>query len=126
MIDLICQVHRLHIKEFEKSLNRFPSFGIGSRTSGSNYPIFKPNIIPFSYSPDIYDIQAFVLHMYYKYKVAPLDNIEILKYLFSSFDLDVSSDTLENDFTDALKEELDVAEKLPGAIEKAKKEGVFD
>ena len=33
---------------------------------------------------------------------------------------------IENDFTDALKEELDVAEKLPGAIEKAKKEGVFD
>ena len=62
----------------------------------------------------------------YDKEVRPLDNIDVLKYLFVAFDLDISSDTLENDFTEALKEELTVAKELPGAIEKAKKEGFFD
>ncbi len=62
----------------------------------------------------------------YDKKIRPLDNIAVLRYLFGAFDLDVSSDTIENDFTEALKEELDVAEKLPGAIERAMKEGFFD
>ena len=62
----------------------------------------------------------------YTNKVRPLDRIEVLRYLFGVFDLDVSSDNIEEEFTDALKEELDVAAHLPKAIEKALKNGLFD
>lgn len=62
----------------------------------------------------------------YTSKVRPLDNIKILRYLFGVFDLDISSDNIEREFTDALMEELDVAAKLPHAIEKALKDGFFN
>lgn len=62
----------------------------------------------------------------YTNKVRPLDRIEILRYLFGVFDLDISSDNIEEEFTDALKEELDIATHLPKALEEALKNGLFD
>ena len=62
----------------------------------------------------------------YTNKVRPLDRIEVLRYLFVAFDLDISSDNIEEEFTDALKEELDIAAHLPKALEEALKDGLFD
>ena len=61
----------------------------------------------------------------YTSKVRPLDE-DGVEYIFIAFDLDISSTSLEAEFTDALMEELDVAAHLPKALEEALKNGLFD
>ena len=61
----------------------------------------------------------------YERKVRLLDE-DGVEYIFIAFDLDISSTDLEAEFTNALKEELDVAAHLPKALEKALKDGLFN
>ena len=61
----------------------------------------------------------------YERKVRLLDG-DGIEYIFIAFDLDILSTGLETEFTNALKEELDIAAHLPKALEKALKDGLFD
>lgn len=60
----------------------------------------------------------------YKKLVRPL-NENGINYIFSAFKLDASSSQIEQQFTNALKEELGVAYKLPEALEEALENGIF-
>ncbi len=51
----------------------------------------------------------------YERRVRPLDSAGI-DYIFVAFELDVFSDKIEDEFSDALMEELDVAAHLPKAL----------
>ena len=61
----------------------------------------------------------------YERMVRPL-NENGINYIFSVFELDVSSEQIEQDFSNALKEELEVAFELPTALEEALENGILD
>ena len=61
----------------------------------------------------------------YEKIVRPL-NQNGIDYIISAFDIDVSSDHIEQIFSNALKEELEVAHELPEALEEALENGIFE
>ena len=76
-----------------------------------------------TYKNRIFSINKDLADQYEK-NVRPL-NENGINYIFSALDLDIMYEQIEQDFSDALKEELEVALELPTALEEALENGIF-